>query len=71
MDQLEFVKLSIGDKVLTVCKGNIVEMKINSIMDNGRRKKCVILNNPDKEHQILRHMYSIYPLPIIKAFIKE
>lgn len=67
MNQIEFSKISVGDKVLTIYKGVVVEMEIESIHDAGNCKRTVNLKVPNSNKLILRHMYAIYPLNITRV----
>ena len=62
MTQSTFATIKPGDEVFTIYKGYVVKMIVDSIYDNGNRKRCAILKVPNSDKTILRHMYNIYEL---------
>ena len=67
MKQIDFNNLKVGDKVLTIYKGQVSSMYVKNIYSKERQKKCVVLKNPNGGNDILRHMYAIYINDIPRA----
>ena len=62
MTQSTFENVKPGDEVLTVYKGHVVKMVVESVYDKGHQCRSVILKVPFMDKTILRHMYAIYEL---------